>query len=74
MRVQLYPNKHKALNDESPDYIVMQRQRLSDNVQEDGTVKGYETVEVGYGYKQQTPDGETYIDITLKGFGTNNKP
>jgi len=56
------------VREEEPDYIVQQKQRLND-----GTT-GYETVVVGEGYKHEAPDGEQYIDITLKGFGTNNKP
>ncbi len=67
MRFQLYRNFAK-IKDEDPDYIARQRQRLND-----GTT-AYETVEIGVGYKQEAPDGEVYVDISLKGFGTNNKP
>lgn len=66
MRIQLYKNENKV-KDEDPDFIVRQKQRLND-----GT-SAYETVDVGVGYKLEGPDF-TYIDVSLKGFGTNNKP
>jgi hypothetical protein len=67
MRVMLWRNKAKV-KPEDPDYIVLQRQRLND-----GTT-AYITVEVGFAYKQEAPDGETYVDINLPKFGTNNRP
>lgn len=66
MRIQLW--KAQGATEDSADYVVRQRQRLND-----GTT-AYVTVDVGWGFKREAPSGETYIDITLKGFGTNNKP
>ena len=65
MRIQLWKNEKQ--NEESPDYRVLQKQRVND-----GTT-AYETVEVGYGYKKEAPSGETYLDVTIRGFN-NNKP
>lgn len=59
MRVQIYDKG-------DGHYIALQKQRTG----VEG--KGYETCEVGEGYAQTTPDGETYIDLTIRGL-TNNK-
>lgn len=66
MRVMMIRNRKTYEGD--PDFIVLQRQRLND-----GT-SAYQTVEVGFGYTREMPDEEKYVDITLEGFGTNNRP
>lgn len=68
MRLQLWKNILRE-TDEGPYYIVKQKQRTG---ADDGS-PSYETVIVGYGYKQEAPDGETYIDLHVQGFN-NNKP
>lgn len=68
MRIQVWKNKGKV-HDGEPDYLVLQRQRTG---ADDGSA-GYETVNIGYGYKQEAPDGEIYLDVKVEGFN-NNKP
>lgn len=66
MRIQIYKNKAKV-KDEEPDYIGLQKQRLND-----GTT-AYQTVQIAVGWKNETPDGEVYIDLKVDGF-TDNAP
>ena len=44
-------------------YTAFQKQR---------TEKGYDTVEVGHGFKTETPQGEQYIALNIEGL-TDNK-
>ena len=50
-------------------YVAFQKQRTG---ADDGS-PAYETVQVGEGWAQETPDGETYIDLKVEGF-TDAKP
>lgn len=65
MVIQVWRNKEKV-KEEDPDYIVLQKQRTGIEG------KGYETVQIGQGWKTDAPD-EQYIHITIDGL-TNNKP
>lgn len=53
--------------EEDPDYVVFQRQRTGIEG------KGYETVEIGAGWKMEAPSGEIYLDIKIEGL-TDVKP
>lgn len=63
MRIQIWHNKAKGTKND-PDYLVLQRQRTG---ADDGS-GAYETVQIGVGFKNEAPDGETYISATVDGF------
>lgn len=55
MKLQVYKNKF------DDNYKVLQKQRLND-----GTT-AYQTVQVGTGFEQETPSGEKYLVLKIKG-------
>lgn len=49
-------------------YKVLQKQRLND-----GT-SGYQTIQVGVGFKEEAPNGEKYISLKIDGLTDNATP
>lgn len=66
MVIQLWRNKAKN-SDADADYLALQKQRTG---ADDGS-PGYVTRQIGIGFKMESPDGETYIRITIEGITDN---
>ena len=60
MKLQIWKN--------GDGYKVLQKQRLND-----GT-SGYQTIQVGVGFKEEAPSGEKYILLKIDGFTDNATP